>query len=61
MHNNIEVAYQKGRFNVISTINLKTLDRILDIKTSKEANEIANRLKLNYESQGVDIEWLNLW
>lgn len=61
MHNNIEVAFQKGKFNIISTINLKSIDRIYDIESSKEANEIAKNLKIKYEAQGVEFEWVNLW
>lgn len=61
MHNSVEVAYQKGIFNVIGSVALQTRDRILGIKTAKEANQKALELVKQYQKEGHVIETVNLW
>lgn len=61
MHNSVEVAYQKGKFNVIGSVDLATRDRHFDIKTSKEANKIALELVSKYKKEGHVIDTINLW
>ncbi len=61
MHNTITVSYIKDLYKVIAAINLKGIEVIEEIKTSKEANEIALNLLKKYESQGIEVETFDLW
>ena len=61
MNNMIEVSFQKGLFNIISSIGLMTKDTITGIKGAFNANKIARQLAKKYESEGVEIEHLILW
>lgn len=61
MNNMIEVSFQRGVFNIVTSIGLIIRDQIFGIKTAEEANDKAEELKKEYEREGVHIEHLILW
>lgn len=61
MGNSITVTYQKGRFNIISSVNHEVREEITGIDTSKKANDISMNLVNKYSKEGIKIDILELW
>lgn len=61
MHNSITVSFIKDLFKVTVAVNLQPIIQKEEIKTAKEANEIALQFLNKYKKQGIEIEIFQPW